>query len=301
MTPDQRQRDRALDWALATRDPDFADWDGLTAWLEADPAHAGAYDAVQFSLDEADAALAQLPARAPANDNLPGWFMQRRVWLGGAVAAMLVIAATFMLAPKGETLYVTTPGETRLIALDDGSSVEMAGGTRLAVTGARAARLERGQALFAIRHDEADPFVLIASGDRLVDAGTVFDVRLAGETIDLAVAEGAVIVNPDDLALRVDAGERAVRQGGRYRVTDIDDAAVGEWTRGRITFEAASLAEIAAELSRATGQRFTSADNVTRLSGSIATDAVRADPRALEALLGVMVRPAGDGWVIAAE
>lgn len=301
MTPDQRQRDRALDWALATRDPDFADWDGLTAWLEADPANAGAYDAVQFTLDEADAALAQLPARAPANDNSPGWFMQRRVWLGGAVAAALFVAATFMFAPKGETLYVTAPGETRLIALDDGSNVEMAGGTRLAVVGTRAARLEAGQALFAIRHDEADPFVLIAAGDRLVDAGTVFDVRLAGETIDLAVAEGAVIVNPDALALRVDAGERAIRQGGRYRVTDIDDAAVGEWARGRITFEAASLPEIAAELSRATGQRFASTDNVTRLSGSIATDTVRADPRALEALLGVTVRPAGDGWVIAAQ
>ena len=38
-----------------------------------------------------------------------------------------------------------------------------------------------------------------------------------------------------------------------------------------------------------------------RLSGSIALDAVSADPRALEPLLGVRVRSSGESWVIAAE
>lgn len=303
MTPDQRLREQALDWAMATRDPDFAEWDGFTVWLEADAAHARAYDAVQFALDDADMVLAQVPEPVAANDNPPSWLGRHRVWLGGAIAASLVLALTFMFwnGPRGETLYATAPGETRLIALDDGSTVALSGGSRLAVLGGRAARLEGGQALFTIRHDAADPFVLTAGDDRLVDAGTVFDVRLAGEVLDLAVAEGAVVVNPDALALRVDAGERAVRQDGRYRVTAVDGAAVGEWSRGRITFEAANLAEIAAELTRATGQSFTSVDSATRLSGSIATDAVRADPRALEGLLGVRVRAAGDAWVITAE
>lgn len=303
MTPDQRQQTQALEWAIATRDPGFADWDGFTAWLEADAAHAAAYDAVQFALDDADAALTATPEPAAANDNPPSWFMRQRVWLGGAIAASLVLVLGFMLGfgQSGETLYRTAPGETQLIALGDGSTVELAGGSRLAVLGARAARLDGGQALFTIRHDAADPFVLTAGKDRLVDAGTVFDVRLAGDTLDLAVAEGAVVVNPQSQALRVDAGERALRTAGRYRKMTVDEAAVGEWSRGRITFEGASLAEIAAELTRATGASFASADTATRLSGSIATDAVRADPRALEALLGVEVRPAGDGWVIAAE
>jgi len=303
MTPDQPPQTQALEWAMLTRDPDFADWDGFTAWLEADAAHAAAYDAVQFALDAADAALGQVPEPVAANDNPPAWFMQHRAWLGGAVAAVLVLAMIFLFwfGPRDEALYATAPGETRLIALGDGSTVELAGGSRLAVLGARAARLEAGQALFTIRHDAADPFVLTAGADRLVDAGTVFDVRLAGETLDLAVAEGAVIVNPQAQALRVDAGERALRTGGRYRVTAVDEAAVGEWSRGRITFENASLAEIAAELTRATGQSFTSEGSTARLSGSIALGDVRADPRALEALLGVRVRAQGAGWVIAAE
>ncbi|WP_234031794.1 FecR domain-containing protein [Porphyrobacter sp. SLTP] len=307
MRPDQPIREQALAWAMLTREPDFADWDGFTAWLEADAEHADAYDAVQFALDEADAALDIMPETEftlAANDNPPkGWMTTRRAWLGGAIAASLVLALSFIFGfgPQGETLYATAPGETRLIALDDGSTVELGGGSRLAVLDDRAARLEGGQALFTIRHDAADPFVLTAGADRLVDAGTVFDVRLAGKALDLAVAEGAVIVNPEAQALRVDAGERAVRTGERYWVGPIDPQAVGEWTRGRISFEAASLAEIAAELTRATGIVFTAAPSDIRLAGSIALDQVRADPRALEALLGVRVTPRGKGWVIAAE
>ncbi len=307
MTQDQPIRDQALHWAMTTRDPDFADWEGFTLWLEADPAHAAAYDAVQLALDEADAALAVLPEPAPepaaANDNPPGWLAGRRGWLGGAIAAALVLALTLVLwlAPRPGTLHETAPGETRLIALGDGSTVELAGGTRLAVNGARAARLEAGQALFTIRHDEANPFVLTVGETRLVDAGTIFDVRVAGEALDLAVAEGAVIVNPSAEAVRVDAGMRALRRGGRTRVGPVDPAAVGEWRQGRISFEDAGLAEIAAELTRATGTRFTGTDSAARLSGSIALDAVREDPRALEPLLGVRVRAEGDGWIIAAR
>ena len=76
---------------------------------------------------------------------------------------------------------------------------------------------------------------------------------------------------------------------------------MGEWRKGRISFESASLAEIAAELTRATGTRFTSTDTATRLSGSIALADVRADPQALGPLLAVRVTRAGDGWTIAAR
>ncbi|WDA39809.1 FecR family protein [Erythrobacter sp. BLCC-B19] len=308
MKPDLPIHDAALHWALQTGEPDFADWDAFTAWLEADPAHGRAYDAAQVALDEA-AALVPASETEPvaANDNAPGWLSGGRAWLGGAVAAALVLATTFLIGfwPQGEALYVTAPGETRLIALDDGSSVTLGGGSRLTIEGARAARLESGQALFTIRHDAADPFVLQAGATRLVDAGTVFDVRMVGTSLDVAVAEGAVIIDPQAQGVRVDAGQRAVGTDGVFRVDRFDAASVGEWSRGRITFQNATLADIAADLTRATGTTFTSTDSATRLSGSIALDAVKADPRALEGLLGVRVRPRtdgeGEGWVIAAR
>jgi transmembrane sensor len=306
-------REMAVQWAIETREPDFDDWDGFTAWLEADSAHGQAYDEVQFSLGEADTALAQLPApsleqqRKPThdavNDNPPGWFA-RRSWLGGAIAATLLLALSSVLlfSPRGVTYYSTSPGETRLIPLADGSTVELAGDSRIALEGERMARLEAGQALFTIRHDEANPFVLMAAGDRLIDAGTVFDVRLVGERLDLSVAEGAVIVNPTGQNLKVAAGARAVRGGdGRYRLGSVAPDAVGEWARGRISFENASLYEIARELSRATGRSFFSADKTTRLSGSIAVEAVRDDPRAVEALLGARVRMVDEKWELEVE
>lgn len=32
-------------WAMRVADPSFADWDGLTRWLETSPAHLAAYEA----------------------------------------------------------------------------------------------------------------------------------------------------------------------------------------------------------------------------------------------------------------
>ena len=123
------------------------------------------------------------------------------------------------------------------------------------------------------------------------------------EGLDLAVSEGAVVVNPAAQALRVDAGRKAVLAGGRYTVSPVEAAEVGEWSRGRITFREASPAEVAAELARATGIAFEagSTGGGIRLSGSIALDQVRADPRALEPILGMRVRQDGAVWILSAR
>lgn len=312
MNPDQYIREEALRWAARTADPDFADWDGFTVWLEQDSAHARAYDAVQFAMDEAagmlEAGAATVVMPEPvsaANDNPPvRLFAGRRAWLGGAIAASLAIFVTFLLWPgaRSDTIYTTAPGETRLIALNDGSTVELGGGSRIAIPddGRRQARLDAGEALFTIRHDASDPFVLKVGAETLVDAGTIFDVRINAAGLDLAVAEGAVIVNPAAQGLRVNAGKRAVLARGTYTVSAVDPAEVGEWSRGRITFREASPSEVAAELTRATGIAF-AADNAAapmRLSGSLALAQVREDPRSLEAILGMAIRKDGERWIL---
>ena len=313
MNPDPSIREEAIRWAARVSDPEFGDWDDFTAWLEGDPAHAEAYDTVQFALDEAASLLEAAPgvpdvASSPANDNPPPPLAGRRwAWIGTAIAASLVLVATFLLWPgaRGEADYATAPGETRLIALSDGSTITLGGGSRIAIAGEgkRKARLEAGQALFTIRHDARDPFVLAVGSETLVDAGTVFDVRMNADGLDLAVSEGAVVVNPAAQALRVDAGRKAVLAAGSYTVMPVDPDEVGEWSRGRITFRDAGPAEVAAELSRATGIAFEagSAGSAVRLSGSIALDQVRADPRSLEPILGMKVRRDGGVWVISAQ
>lgn len=44
-------------WAVRVGDPAFDDWDALTRWLEADPAHLAAYEAAVADEEWAEAAL----------------------------------------------------------------------------------------------------------------------------------------------------------------------------------------------------------------------------------------------------
>ncbi|MFC3099865.1 FecR family protein [Altererythrobacter lauratis] len=305
MQADEQIRDQALSWALRTGDPAFADWEAFTAWLEADPAHAAAYDAVAAAVADA----AEVLAAAPANDDAPLLSVARRRWMGGAIAAALAVVALVgvLNRPGGAELYETAPGETQLIALADGSTIELAGGTVLEMpegTSTREAVLREGQALFTIVHNDADPFVLLAGADRLVDAGTVFDVKLGQSGLTLGVSEGAVIYNPAAANLRVDAGNGLVARPGRAPVVAaLAPELVGEWREGRLTFDMAPLREVAEDLTRATGIAFTArpGGRDQAISGSIVLAPVLADPRSLEGLLGVSLTRRGDGWEIAGQ
>lgn len=308
MQPDAQIRDEAAHWAVRTGDPAFDDWDGFTLWLERDPAHSAAYDAVMLAVEDAveDQRVPATPP-APANDEdavpLSAW---RRRWFTPALAACLAGLAVVGVwqGQGGPESHVTAPGEIRTIALGSGDSAVLAGGSRLSYDPdrPRAARLEAGQALFRIRHDEAQPFRLVAGKDVLVDAGTTFDVRLGKQRLDVEVAEGAVIVNPDSRDLWLDAGARLTRVADEYHVSAISPSEVGEWRAGRITFRDATLAQIADDLSRATGVSFAArTDDTAQLSGSVLAAPIARDPQALASLLGVAVEREGAVWVISAN
>jgi transmembrane sensor len=128
-------------------------------------------------------------------------------------------------------------------------------------------------------------------------------VRLGPESLEVGVAEGAVIVNPTGQRLELAAGRHLTRIDDTYTVSAVAPGEVGEWAQGRITFHEATLARIAADLSRATGTPFTAAGETKqlRLSGSILVEPVRDDPRALEPLLGIRVTRDGQNWKLSAE
>ncbi|OYX66943.1 MAG: hypothetical protein B7Y88_03700 [Sphingomonadales bacterium 32-64-17] len=307
MQHDDPIREQAAQWAVRTGDPGFADWDAFTDWLEQDPAHAEAYDRVAAAV--ADAADAERDVVLPANDAGPAARPLVRRWIPTAVAAVLLIVVTFGLwwGQGGVQTYETAPGETRLIALEDGSTIDLAADSRIALDPdkPRLAKLEHGRALFTIVHDEGDPFVLDVGADRVVDAGTVFEVRLGAEELAVGVSEGLVIFNPAGQNVRVQPGQLLESPLGSKNVTmhDIPLEQVGEWREGRITFERASIAELAAELTSMSGVTFRAAPASGRneVSGSVLIDPIRADPASLGPLLGVSVRKAGDGWLIEAR
>ncbi|RKF18945.1 iron dicitrate transport regulator FecR [Altericroceibacterium spongiae] len=317
MAHDNSIREEAIGWAVRTGDPAFADWDDFTEWLERNPAHAAIYDSVMAQMDEAAEALPALPAQAdndeialPRQNGDPAApATTRRRWLGGGIALALVAAlgsVGLWQMQSGPRVIETGPGEIRMVDIDDGSRIALAGDSaiRLDADHPRQVTLERGQALFTVRHDASRPFEVAVGADRLRDLGTVFDVRLVDGTLRVAVSEGAVMFNPDEQKVPLSPGQQLTSESGSaaYRVASIPLAQVGEWREGRLTFSDAPLRDVAADLSRATGQTFTVTRNMAgrRISGSVLIDPVREDPESLGPLLGVKIVPAVQGWSIQA-
>ena len=306
MALDETIREQAVAWAVRTGDPAFDDWERFTLWLEQNAAHARAYDEVTASIADATEALPDLTVAQ--NDDEPAGIFRRR-WLGGAVAAAVTAVAAFGVwqAMPGTYAVETAPGEMQLVELEGGSRIELAGGSRIVLDrdDPRTASLERGQALFTIDHDPADPFTVMVGEDTLVDIGTIFEVKHTAAEMVLSVSEGAVVFNPERQNVEVSPGQKltSAAGSGAYRLGEVPEGEVGEWRDGRLTFDDARLEEVAADLSRLSGVEFAvsaqSADR--RVSGSLMIEPVRRDPRALGPLLGVNIRHTGTEWEIGAR
>ncbi len=294
----------ALDWALRMADPANADWDAFTDWLEADPGHAERYDRAAATLLEAEEALAAQPEAASPIVIEPEPVRRYPLrWIGGAMAAALIgaIGVTAWQDRAQPYAVETAAGETRRVPLSDGSSVTLAGLSRVELDRAepRRAVLARGEALFQVRHDARHPFVVQAGRLELIDLGTVFDVRMGGQT-RVAVAEGAVMVDPEGAALRLDAGQAVAVDGDRLVRSTVQPEEVGGWREGRLAFDGAPLSLVAEDVSRFLARPVTVAPAIAMrpFRGTIDLDAVRRDPAVLGPLMDVNVRRAATGWML---
>lgn len=296
--------ERALEWAIRTADPEFDDWDGLTDWLEADPLNNERYDEAVMAIGEARDRVVAATVRATpiaANDHGP---VRRGYWRwgGGAVAAMLAVVVGLSVWNDRSQPYAveTAPGQQRSVTLADGSEIVMAGGSRVTLnrTDARVAIVDRGEMLFRIRHDAAHPFQVTAGDTKMVDLGTVFDVTYDRSRMRVAVAQGAVLVDPQGVRLRLDPGQAAVVTDGAIRREPAED--VGGWREGRVTFDKAPLSDVARDLGRQLGRpiRADSAIAGRPFSGTIDVRSLNDDPARLGRLLAVNVRTDGATWVL---
>lgn len=304
MARNEEIREEAIAWAVRTGDPAFAEWEEFGRWLEDDPGHAPAYDQVAAAVAAAREALPSAPHAENDDQPVPG--STRRRWLGGAVAASLAAVVAFGVwqARDGSYAVETARGEIELIDLPGGGQLAVAGDSRIVLDrrNPQLASLERGQVLFTVHHDSTRPFTVTVGEDTLVDIGTVFEVRRDERHMSVAVAEGAVAFNPGRQNVRVAPGQKLSSEAGSgtYRLASVPVAQIGEWREGRLTFEDATLADVADDLSRATGTAFvaTSRSAQSRVSGSMLIEPIRNDPRTVGPLLGVSVRYTGEAWEI---
>lgn len=300
-------RAEAIAWHIRLRAEDSADWAAFAAWLEGDPARSDAYDAVALADAALDAAGLSRLAPAAANDDEAGArthpFRRRFAWIG-AIAAVL-LAALFAWPMLGTARYTVTtaPGEQRSVVLESGSRIALNGDSTIELDrrDARYARLERGEALFDIRHDPAAPFELAIGESRVRDVGTRFNAVRADKAVRIEVAEGAVLYNPDREAVPLKAGQALTDPDGpgKVIVTSQDPRAIGGWRHGGLIYREQALSTIAADLARTLGVAVTvdPAIAAQTFTGTIRVD--RDQPRLfarLETLLDVEAHRDGGGW-----
>jgi transmembrane sensor len=299
----------ARGWVIRLQDAAFSDWDAFADWLERDSAHLDAYNQA-LETDAAMAALFELaPAPAPfaAEEASPlAPRSSRRLFLisGGAIAAALavVVGWSSLSGPKTHLEYHTGPGERREVALADGSKMVLNGDTRVAMLDARHAELVRGEALFEVRHDAANPFIVKTGTVTLEDAGTVFNVVRDETGLRVAVAEGAVIYQPQADAVRLQPGDAlSVVGNGRPEIARTVPADVGAWRGGQLVYRNATLERIAADVSRNLGVQVRAGKGTEAIpfTGTIST---QGGPGAvierIAALTGTRVTREGDGWML---
>lgn len=303
--------EEAIAWHLCLGEADAATWDAFTIWLEANPVHAEAYDSVVLADDGLDALSPDpAPVEQPAlPDNvvpLRRAGVSRRTFFGFAAAAAVAAVVGVGTMRSSPDLYPveTAAGARQQVALADGSRIDLNGNTRLMLdrNNPRFARLERGEALFTVVHDDARPFEVEAGDTRMTDLGTVFNVVNDAGTLEVSVSEGAVRVDPGGQTIDLRPG-MAFREtpGQGARVVNVAVNAVSGWREGQLVYAGLPTARVAADLSRSLGVQVTASPavagrpftGVIRLDGGPAAAVERAGH-----LLGAPARRTGEGWTL---
>jgi transmembrane sensor len=243
---------RASEWlvALADQPDDPALKAGLQRWLAASPDNRRDWDQMNdiwqglFEIGplaapgDAAADLADGPSRSSGRT----WRIVASL-AGLAVAACLAFAWGPNVLLRLQADQVTATAELRRLVLDDGSRVEMAPQSAIAIdfsSGERRLRLLQGQAFFVVAAGDRRPFVVEAGSVEARDIGTEFNVGTSGEGTEVAVREGIVEVMTAGAS-----GAAELRAGDWIRITGAGGAkqghfeadAVGAWRGGRLMVE----------------------------------------------------------------
>lgn len=301
----------ASDWFARMRGPDaHASREGFEVWL-ADPRNARAYHEIERVW--AATGLAQAPCSGvkPALAQ-PSW---RRYALAASIIVVGIVLALLLSAYGGSAVtsrpgiaYSSRLGEIRTFTLADASRVTLDTASRIEVSyaaGERRVRLVAGRARFEVAHARERPFVVVAGTRAVVAHGTVFDVRLEGEAVEVMLLEGRVEVEqwenaaPARRIVQLLPGDRAVlHEVNAVPVVQGGWKQGASWTRGLIAADAMALGELVAEANRYSRRRISLADPA--LARLRVTGAFRpGDPAALAAKLAaafdlrVAVRPDG--------
>lgn len=307
----------------------------LQAWINEHTAHQVAWLRMEYAWERADrigplreAVEARVPPVVPARVR-PRWYAMPRIRQASiALGLMGMLAIGGVTAwrsqqPAGDAdRYVTAVGARQTLTLNDGSRVTLNTRTKARATVSPASRtfwLEDGEAFFEIQHDPAHPFVVNAGNDRITVLGTKFSVRHEDGRTQVLVLEGRVRLDQQDAAgasspaasgqpvsTVLVKNENAVAQPGAVLVTTRSSTQTQDelsWREGRLVFDNATLAEIAAEFNRYNRRQVVVQGDAAsiRLSGRFETYNIDGFVRLIKAGFRVTVQENGDQVVLSSS
>jgi transmembrane sensor len=317
MTRAQDIEAKAAKWLMLREQPQWsqADQAALDRWLDESMAHKAAFWRLEHTWQ-----VAGRIGAIGARDNAPpsrrtSWPL--KWWQAGALAASVLLAIALVglhsrptSAPQQHAgTFDTDIGGHRIVALVDGSRVEMNTATRLRTLISNQRRdvwLDRGEAFFEVAHIEDSLFVVHAGPRTITVVGTQFSVRRDADKVTVAVLKGRVRVEDpmrgeSSATTTVTPGDVAIGEGSSTIVTSKPIAAIEDkltWRDGRLVFAATSLAEVADEFNRYNHQQLVISDPAVaaiRISGTFKASNVEAFVRLLKQAYGLKVESTADG------
>lgn len=290
---DERCREEAAHWFARLRSEEVSNAEraAFARWLDADSRHRrefGILDQVWNASERLGPQAIDKPER-------------RRAQRATAGLAVIALVCGWLSWTWLDGRMATDRGERRHVRLDDGSELDIAPDTRLRVSFDSALRrleLEEGQIVVSVAIDPQRPFEVAAGGGIIRDIGTRFAVDAGRERTRVTVTEGMVEIKLPAVAAaprKVGAGETAEFDGLEVSLTrPVDAAAALDWTKGRLVFDAAPLAEVAAALNRYRRMPIELGDPAMgsiRISGVFLIDDEAAVLRAIERVAPVKFVP----------
>ncbi|NVJ70486.1 MAG: FecR domain-containing protein [Alphaproteobacteria bacterium] len=327
----EKLHDEAVRWhvRMESDTASEADWIAFTEWLEADDLHRQAYDSVeniQIAIDLGTATEEQIAAPAPALDDVvpkssvidaSQRFGRAKSWTMAAAALaamiMLVVGLRNFGAPEyGVQEYTTGKGEQRLVALADGTTVQLNTDSKIKVMfdgEARRTELAYGQAIYSVAKDTDRPFFVEMGESAVRVVGTKFDILRHAKKVQVTVAEGIVEFSPNKETPaqnkpRLTVGNQLVHGEGTadISITQVDAERFLAWQKGYLEYEDAPLTKVVADLNRyfPTPIRLSGAAGALKFSGIIRTSDEHDALLMLSAGLPVHIETFADEIVITA-
>jgi transmembrane sensor len=307
----EKIEDKAADWLWLRASAEWNDETQaeLDRWLEESEHHAAAFWRLEAVWERTGRVTALRPAHQRDGESASRY----RRWLGLGAAAALLLGVVAFTSMRTDTQsgraqsFSTAVGGRATIRLADGSRIELNTDTAIIANitpTSRTLELNKGEALFNVKHDAARPFVVQVAGHRIVDIGTTFSVRAGKDSLKVALLEGRARLESDSASVQphsteLTPGEVVVATATSMSISRMASGEMNDslaWKRGQLVFRHIPLAEAAKELNRYNRTKLVIGDDIAtlKINGTFEADSVEAFARVAQYAMRLRVEKSGD-------